>query len=95
MFDDWGWISHRTEAQERRYRQWLSRIDGSRLAVIELGAGVSVPTVRYECERAGGQLIRVNPRDTAAPSGSIVISAGALSTLREIDQFIEGKADGS
>jgi len=55
-----------------------------------LGAGLAVPTVRYECEKAGGNLIRVNPRDTDAPRGSIVIAAGAMEALQEIDRIIDG-----
>jgi len=46
--------------------------------------------VRYECEKAGGNLIRVNPRDTDAPRGSIVIAAGAMEALQEIDRIIDG-----
>lgn len=88
MFGDWGWNSRRTEAQERRYREWLAEVGGSRLAVIELGAGLSVPTVRFECECAGGRLIRVNPRDSVAPPHSIAISVGALQAIQEIDRFI-------
>ena len=84
MFGDRGWIPGRSYAQEQRYRMWRSEIEGRRLAVIELGAGLAVPTVRYECESSAGQLIRVNPRDTGATPGSIVIQAGALSTLRTI-----------
>ncbi len=73
MFGDGGWVPDRSEAQNQRYQQWLQRIAGQRLAVIELGAGTFVPTVRLECEDRGGQLIRVNPRDPEAPSGSIVL----------------------
>ena len=72
---------------------WRSEIEGSRLAVVELGAGLAVPTVRYECESAGGQLIRVNPRDTGATPGSIVIPAGALQALREIGRILDGNTD--
>jgi len=47
MFGDWDWLPHRTEAQEQRSWKWRAEIEGSRLAVIELGAGLAVPTVRY------------------------------------------------
>jgi NAD-dependent SIR2 family protein deacetylase len=85
MFDDWEWISHRSEEQEQRYRQWLGEVAGNRLVVIEFGAGSGVPTVRWECERRGGQLIRVNPRDTGAPPGSIVLPVGALQAIEAVD----------
>jgi hypothetical protein len=56
--------------------------------VIELGAGLAVPTVRYERERSGVRLIRINPRDTGSPPGSVVIPAGALEAIQEIDRII-------
>lgn len=90
MFDDWDWIPHRMQAQQQRYRRWRSKIERGRLIVIELGAGMAVPTVRFECETAGGQLIRVNPRDTSAPPGSIIIPAGALVAIQEIDRIVGG-----
>jgi NAD-dependent SIR2 family protein deacetylase len=88
MFGDRGWIPQRTEAQEARYRKWRAAVETSRLAVIEMGAGLSVPTVRYECEMAGGQLLRINPRDAGAPPGSIAIAAGALEALQAIDRSV-------
>jgi NAD-dependent SIR2 family protein deacetylase len=89
MFGDGGWISHRSDAQQRRYRDWLEQLADKRLTVIELGAGTGVPTVRWECESRGGSLIRVNPRDTAAPPGSVVLPVGALQAIRAVD--IKGK----
>jgi hypothetical protein len=88
MFGDWSWIPHRSEVQQRRYRNWLEQVSGKRLAVIECGAGTGVPTVRWECEGQAGQLIRVNPRDTAAPPGSIVLPVGALQAIRAVDKII-------
>ncbi|MCL4192876.1 MAG: hypothetical protein KJZ87_14170 [Thermoguttaceae bacterium] len=49
--------------------------------------------MRYECESAGGRLIRVNPRDSVSPPQSISIPAGALQAVQEIDRFLgEGAA---
>jgi len=67
MFGDWGWIPERSEEQQQRYRNWLGQLAGRRLAIIEFGDGTGVPIVQWECEGQAGQLIRVNPRDTAAP----------------------------
>ncbi len=88
MFNDSGWISNRCDEQARRYRNWLEQLVGKRLAVIEFGAGTGVPTVRWECERRGGQLIRVNPRDTSAPPDSIILPVGALQAIRAVDRMI-------
>ncbi len=90
MFGDGGWISHRSDEQQRRYRDWLEQLAGKRLAVIEFGAGTAVPTVRWECEDRGVQLIRVNPRDPEAPPGSIVLPVGALQAIQAIDTMIGG-----
>ena len=86
MFGDGGWLAHRCEEQQGRYFRWLQQLAGKRLAVIEFGAGTAVPTVRWECQRRGGRLIRVNPRDTAAPPGSIVLPLGALEAIEKVER---------
>ena len=63
---------------------------GKRLATVELGAGTAVPTVRQECERSRGKLIRINLQDTDGPDGSIVVPVGALRAAQEIDKLIGG-----
>jgi NAD-dependent SIR2 family protein deacetylase len=84
MFDDDRWIGDRTEEQASRYGRWLARIPRERLVAMEFGAGLAVPTVRYECERRAGRLIRVNPRDPEAPGDGISLAVGALLAIREI-----------
>lgn len=88
MFGDRRWVAHRSEQQERRYLQWLQIADKSRLVTIELGAGLAVPTVRYECECRPGALIRVNPREADVPPTGISLPVGALEALCEIDACI-------
>ena len=39
MFGDSEWLENRTEQQYARYTAWRRQIRGSRLVVIELGAG--------------------------------------------------------
>lgn len=91
MFGDYGWIEDATERQYDRYADWLRRISGSNLAVIELGAGTAVPTVRFECERKAAQLsgtlIRINPRESQG-SNAISISMGAGEALEAIADLI-------
>lgn len=86
MFGDFGWNETRATAQHRRYMQWLHETD-DRMVIIEMGAGTAIPTVRIECERLPGKLIRINPRDPQAPKGAISIAGGALETLREIERL--------
>ena len=90
MFNDWQWVEHRTEAQERRMSVWLSEIykKGLRLVVLEIGAGTAVPTVRRTCEKvaweAEARLIRINPREYSVPSGQIGLACGAKEGLELI-----------
>lgn len=88
MFGDRRWVARRSELQELRYLKWLREADKSRLVTIELGAGLAVPTVRYECECRPGTLIRINPREAVVPRGGISLPVGALEGLREIDACI-------
>lgn len=88
MFGDWGWVHHRTSAQERRFMQWLDEHAGPGLVVVEMGAGTAIPTVRMTSEQAvrrGGVLIRINPREPQVPSNQIGISGPAMATLQAID----------
>jgi NAD-dependent SIR2 family protein deacetylase len=89
MFGDGRWLEARTEAQAARYASWLRDVRGARLAVIECGAGIAVPSVRSECERAtriGATLLRINVRDPEVPGGGHVgLALGAAEALRRID----------
>ncbi len=88
MFGDYGWISNRSSDQSERLRTWLHQIPSGKLAVLELGAGLAVPTVRYKSEsmirQYGAKLVRVNPRDTQVPHGHISIASGGLAGIKEI-----------
>ncbi len=95
MFGDWEWISHRTAGQEFRFERWLEKIDdmGYRLAIIEIGAGKAVPTVRLTSERIADRfdatLIRINPRDYDVPSKRhISIPLGGLEGIKKITKGI-------
>ena len=88
MFGDWDWIPNRTSAQEARLERWLAGLAGSRLVVIEIGAGSAVPTVRHTSERVtaalDATLVRINPREPEVPPEQVGISAFALETLEAI-----------
>jgi len=90
MFGDWNWIPSRSHNQEGRFSNWLDRAAGSSIAVVEIGAGSAVPTVRLTSERVAsrydGTLIRINPREPHTPRGQIGISSGALEALTAIDR---------
>ncbi len=90
MFGDFGWLPHRTDGQSHRLSAWLNglRVKSQKLAVVEIGAGHAVPTVRIESERSaahlGGTLIRINPRDSEVPSGHISISLGGAEGIKAV-----------
>jgi NAD-dependent SIR2 family protein deacetylase len=83
MFNDGRWLDARTEAQYGRFGAWRARV--RRLAVIEIGAGTDVPSVRHMCEGVGAPLIRINPREPRVPSERDVgIAGGSLEVLRRL-----------
>jgi hypothetical protein len=96
MFGDWHWQHTRSEAQEREMESWLGEVleqDG-RIAVIEIGAGRAIPTVRLLAERVadatGTTLIRINPRDYVPPARGecVPIPLGAWDALNRIDALL-------
>ena len=94
MFSDLGWDPKRTNVQNKRLDQWLLGSGDSRLCIIELGAGASIPTVRLTCEEiwksTGGTLLRINPRDPEVPKGAYSLPMGAESALRTIEEVRTG-----
>lgn len=85
MFMDRQWLSHRTERQIERFAKWQRRAGEKKVAVIELGAGTAIPTIRLECEAASDRVIRVNPSDSEGPDGTVLIPLGAKAALLRID----------
>ena len=70
MFGDWSWQGERSDAQEDRFYEWMKSIKetNKKLAIIEIGAGTAIPTIRNSGERFAKKnknmkLIRINPRD--------------------------------
>jgi NAD-dependent SIR2 family protein deacetylase len=92
MFNDWNWLSQRTSEQERRFETWLGALGASRLVIIELGAGLAVPTVRWTSERLASRtdatLIRINPREAQVPPGHIGLSVNAFEALQAINHHL-------
>ncbi len=57
MFDDWAWKADRTNAQRARRDAWTSST--RKIVIIEIGAGIHVPTVRRFSETLARPLIRI------------------------------------
>jgi NAD-dependent SIR2 family protein deacetylase len=92
MFGDAAWLSRRADEQAARLQAWLRRT--SRPLVIEVGAGVDVPTVRHFSHavvRAGGRLLRINPDECAVPSRlDVGLPLGGLAALRALVATLAG-----
>ena len=94
MFGDGQWEESRSTEQEERLNDWLwlQRTRGLPLAIVELGAGTSIPTVRRFSEEAvvvfGGRLIRINARESQVPAGQVGLPMGALKALQKIDECL-------
>jgi NAD-dependent SIR2 family protein deacetylase len=88
MFNDWSWDSFRTDRQQSRFNAWLAR--SKRPVAIEIGAGVTIPTVRRFGEEIGCPLIRINPDDSAIGlRRGIGIPLGALDGISRVAQALE------
>jgi NAD-dependent SIR2 family protein deacetylase len=89
MFGDGDWLEARSDAQEKRLDAWLDALSGP-IVVVEMGAGTAIPTVRVTSEqvvarsRHGGTLIRINPRESHGPEGTLSFPEGALAGLAAI-----------
>jgi len=88
MFGDDGWIGARASVQRRRFDRWLART--ARPAVIELGAGTAIPTVRRIGDALGAPLIRINTREPqVSRPGQLGIAAGAREALQRIAEALQ------
>jgi len=88
MFGDFGWEYSRTDVQRSRLTAWMDKLEreGAKLAIVEIGAGTAVPTVRNTSEQIAQRfdvpLIRINPRESF--DAEIEIPMGAAEALRQI-----------
>jgi len=96
MFDDYSYISTRLEAQEKQFEQWLHNVqhNNGSIAVIEIGAGSAVPTVRLQSQAvlaySKATLIRVNPEEPQIPK---TYSSQHLSVKHDSLEFLEAVHD--
>ena len=94
MFGDWSWLPDRTDAQRERFAQFMEQHHDQRIAVIEMGAGSAIPTIRATSERLGwhhqqATVIRINPREPEIKPPHISLPCGALEGLSRIDALID------
>ena len=88
MFNDGGWLGGVYEQQEARLNSWLQTVQNP--VVIEIGAGVSIPTVRLFSEQFMSRLIRINPTDAKIPyKKGVSLAMGGLEGLRLLAEAME------
>ena len=99
MFHDWGWIDHRARIQAKRLTDWRAGLEHP--VLIELGAGVDIPSVRDFSEDQAGfaPLVRINPRapQIPQPTKGVSIALGAQEAMEGINNalFEQGFWDGA
>jgi NAD-dependent SIR2 family protein deacetylase len=94
MFGDWSWLPDRTRIQEHNFDRFVQEHADRRIAVIEMGAGCAIPTIRATSERIGWNLehatvIRINPREPDIKAPHISLPCGALEGLQKIDGLLK------
>ena len=96
MFSDWHWQSQMQDEKEQKLMAWLKQVNN--LAIIELGAGTAVPSVRNFSERLLNHpvnelvsLLRINLREPQVldKSNCFGLSMGALDGLMLLNKVIE------
>tara|TARA_R110002072_G_scaffold301723_1_gene482149 strand:+ start:5378 stop:6217 length:840 start_codon:yes stop_codon:yes gene_type:complete len=87
MFGDIAWIRDRTDEQFDIFHQW--RNASCNIVVIEIGAGVAIPSVRIAAEQIGADIIRINPNESLGGSNCISIPTTATQALRCLNEVIE------
>jgi len=91
MFGDRSWDPSHCGPRVEALQAWVREHRGG-LAVVEIGAGTAVPTVRRQAELAGaatGALVRINVREPQVRHGrGVGIPAPAAATLRTLDALL-------
>ena len=92
MFSDFDWDSSRESKQNENFQSWVDSNKSKPLMILEMGAGLAVPTVRSTCEALFDQwenettFVRINPRDVCSIKGIVTLKMGALEALQLLDQ---------
>ena len=92
MFGDRNWSDQRAVAQDYRQESWLREITNP--VVVEIGAGVAIPSVRHFSQRMiyefDARLIRINPTDSQMPRDCDVgLPLGALAAINAINSALD------
>lgn len=108
MFGDYECLPNRERVHDANFESWQeeTKEKSRKMVVIEIGAGVAIPTVRDQSEeisrKMGASVIRINPEHPNVPPESVSpsvphvsIPLGALEALDLIWEFLEKPPHGS
>lgn len=90
MFGDWDWMGSHSDAQMKRFGRWkLDAVnDKKNVAVIEIGAGTAIASIRRMSESVAKQfhtpLIRINPREYQGLYDTVELPFGGLEGIKAI-----------
>lgn len=84
MFGDWHWTTHRADRQRARLSAWLAGVKSP--LIVEVGAGIAIPSVRNFAMRVGCPIIRINPQDAGTGTIGVGLLTGGLAGLRLLDK---------
>lgn len=96
MFSDWEWQDQLQAVKEHKLMQWLEQVN--KLAIIELGAGTAVPSVRNFGEQLvryldddNFSLMRINMRESQVLNkpNCYGVDMGALDALVELNKQLK------
>ena len=88
MFGDWDYLSSRSDAQMKRFGRWKIDLanEKKKVAIIEIGAGTAIASIRRMSESAAKQfhtsLIRINPREAQGLPGTIKLHLGGFEGIK-------------
>ncbi len=94
MFDDFDWVSERSDEQRSFFSDFLERNRYKNLAIVEIGAGKAVPTIRDISEGLSPfseniKIIRINPREPEISKPHVSLKCGGLDGLKAIDRYLD------
>lgn len=92
MFGDLNWQSKRSDTQMDYFEKWETNIvnDNKKVAIIEIGAGTAIPSIRHMSESVAKQFhtsfIRINPREYQGTNNTISLPFGGAEGIKQILQ---------
>jgi hypothetical protein len=87
LFNDYQYNQIHSNDQEERLDRWLAT--AGRVVAIEIGAGESVPTVRWFSQWNSAALIRINTRDPDVPRDcDVSLPVGGLQGIGDLHRAL-------